>query len=98
MDDVQKLLSEIKNDKEIMKVKFTGLLDKTANMLEKHGFGVTEAFLLEKQSQTELREQSKALLKILEKIEEYPNISSDRKTARLIIKVVESLQFRRRQG
>jgi CRISPR/Cas system CMR-associated protein Cmr5 small subunit len=95
MDDVEKLISEIENNNEIMKVRFTGLLDETANMLEKHGFGVTKAFLLEKQGHKELRWQAEALLKILGKIEEYPGISSDKKTARLIIKSVDSLRLQR---
>jgi CRISPR/Cas system CMR-associated protein Cmr5 small subunit len=95
MDDVEKLISEIDNDNEIMKVRFTGLLDETANMLEKHGFGITKAFLLEKQGHKELRWQAEALLKILGKIEAYPKISSDRKTARLIVKAIDSLRLQR---
>ena len=97
MDDVTELISEIENDNEIMRIRFTGLLDEAANMLEKHGFGTTEAFLLEKQSHEGSEGQAGALLKVLEKIEKYPSISSDRKTARLIIKVVDSLKFRRRR-
>jgi hypothetical protein len=95
MDDVEKLISEIDNDNEIMRVRFTGLLDETANMLEKHGFGIAKAFLLEKQGHRELKWQAEALLKILGKIEGYPTISSDRKTARLIIKAVDSLRLQR---
>ncbi len=97
MDDVERLISEIENDEGIMRVRFTGLLDDTANMLEKHGFGIAKAFLLEKQSHRDSEAQAGALLKILGKIEEYPRISSDRKTARLIIKAVNSLKFRRRK-
>lgn len=97
MDDVEKLISEIENDEEIMRARFTGLLDETANMLEKHGFGTIEAFLLEKQSHKNLEGQAKALLKVLAKIKEYPRISLDRKTARLIIKAVDSLKSRRRK-
>jgi hypothetical protein len=95
MDDVEELISEIENNNEIMRVRFTGLLHDTADMLERHGFGIAKAFLLEKQSHKELRWQAEALLKILGKIEEYPRISSDKKTARLIIKSVDSLRLQR---
>lgn len=95
MDDVEKLISEIEHNNEIMRVRFTGLLHDTADMLERHGFGITKAFLLEKQGHKELRWQAEALSKILGKIEEYPGISSDKKTARLIIKSVDSLRLQR---
>ena len=94
MDNVDKVLLEIEADNEIMKVRFTGLLDTTADMREKHGFGTTKAFLLEKQGHTGLKDQARALLKVLEKLE---NISADGKTARLIIKAVNSLQYKRRR-
>lgn len=95
MDDVEKLISEIEHDNEIMRVRFTGLLHDTADMLERHGFGIAKAFLLEKQGHRGLRWQAEALLKILGKIEEYSVICSDRKTARLIIKSVDSLRLQR---
>jgi len=98
LDDVEKLLSEIENDARIMGVRFTGLLDDTANILEKQGFGVTKTFLLEKQSHGNLQRQAGALLRVLEKLEEHPNISADRKTSRLIIKSLEPLKFRKKGG
>ena len=97
MDNVEKVLSEIENDNEIMKVRYTGLLDTTADELEKHGFASTKAFLLEKQGHTGLKDQATALLKILDKVKKYPDISVDRKTVRLIIKAVNSLQYKRRR-
>ena len=96
MDNVEKVISEIENDSDMMRVRFTGLLDTTADILEKHGFGPTKVFLLEKQGHTNLRQQAVALLKVLEKLEKYPNVSQDRKTMRLIIKAVSSLQQQRR--
>lgn len=97
MDNVEKVILEIEADNEIMKVRFTGLLDTTADELEKHGFGSTKAFLLEKQSHAGLKDQARALLKVLEKLEKYPDISADGKTARLIIKAINSLQSKRRR-
>ena len=97
MDNVENVLSEIENDNEIMKVRYTGLLDTTADELEKHGFGSTKAFLLEKQGHAGLKDQARALLKILDKVEKYPDISADRKTVRLIIKAINSIQYKRRR-
>jgi len=96
VDNVEKVISEIESDHNIMRVRFTGLLDTTADELEKHGFGSTKVFLLEKQSHTGLEHQAGALLKVIEKLEKYPDISADRKTARLIIKAVSSLKSIRR--
>ena len=97
MDSVERVLSEIKNDDEIMRPRFTGLVDDVANILEKYGFGVTKVFLLEKQGHKGLEEQAKALQKALERIESYPDISADRKTARLIIKSIGVLKSGRRR-
>ena len=97
MDNVENVLSEIEADNDIMKVRFTGLLDTTADELEKHGFGSTKAFLLEKQGRAGLKDQARALLKVLEKLEKYPDVSADGKTARLIIKAVNALQSIRRR-
>jgi hypothetical protein len=97
VDNVDKVLLEIERDSEIMKVRFSGLLDTTADMLEKHGFGLTKAFLLEKQGRTSSGYQARALLKVLEKLEQYPDINADRKTARLIIKAINPLQSKWRR-
>lgn len=97
MDNVERVLLEIENDNEIMRVRYTGLLDSTADMLEKHGFGLTKAFLLEKQGHAGSRYQARALLKVVEKLEKYPDINADRKTARLIIKAIDSLQSKWRR-
>lgn len=97
MDNVERLIAEIENDREIMSTKFSGLADDTANVLEKYGFGVAKAFLMEKQSHKNLRVQAGTLLKVLEKVERYPAITSDRKTVRLIIKAVDALRFKRRR-
>lgn len=93
-NDVEKVILGIENDNQIMQVRFTGLLHATADMREKHGFGATKAFLLEKQGHADLKDQATALLKVLEKLE---NIGADGKTARLIIKAVNSLQYKRRR-
>jgi hypothetical protein len=95
LDNVERVLSDIENDPEIIEVRFTGLLDDVANIAEKHGFGMAKAFLMEKQSHGNLRRQAKALSAVLEKIEKYPDISADRKTVRLIVKAVVALKSTR---
>jgi hypothetical protein len=95
MDNVEKVISEIEHDSGIMRVRFTGLLDDTANVLERYGLGSAKAFLLEKQGHDNLRQQATALISVLEKLEKYPDVSRDRKTMRLIIKAISSMQ---RQG
>jgi len=95
LDNVERVLSDIRQDAEIMRTRFTGLVDDVANILEKHGFGVAKAFLLEKEGHRELQYQAKALLRVLEKVETYPDVSADRATARLIIKAVSMLKLAR---
>lgn len=99
MDNVEKLLSQIKNDIDIMKVKFTArFLDNAADVLEKHGFGTCKTFLHEKQSRDEeLRDQATAILRVLDKVEEYPDIKTNRKVMRLIIKALISLKSQREE-
>ena len=95
MDSVEKVISEIASDTSIMRVRFTGLLDDTANVLERYGLGAAKAFLLGKQSHGDLRQQATALIRILVILEKYADVSRDRKTMRLIIKAISSIQ---RQG
>lgn len=95
MDNVDRVLAEIKGDSEIMRVRFSGFLDDVANILERHGFGITKAFLLERQERKGLRAQASALLKVLEKIEKYPDVSANREVGRLIIRAIEPIQKRR---
>jgi len=98
MDDVENLLKEIQEDKNIVNTKFSSsFLDNVSEVYEKHGFGVTKVFLLEKQKREKLREQARALLNVLNKLERYPRIKSDRKIVRLIIKVLKALTPQRRR-
>lgn len=90
MDRIQKLLREIKNDRSIMAVRYkSSFLDNVANIFEKHGFGTAKVFLLEKQKSRELRrDQAHAILKILEKFENIPEIVTNRSIGRMIIKTL----------
>lgn len=95
MDNVEKVLSEIKSDREVMKVRFTAsFLDSAAAVFERYGRGTTQAFLLEKQNRHELRAQATALLKVLKSMEEH---GVNRRVGRLIIKTLIPLQFRKEE-
>jgi len=95
LDNVEKLISQIKNDPEIMRARLTGLADDVANVLEKHGWGTAKTYLLEKQNRYELKTQATALLKVLDKMEGYPDIKSNRRVARLIFKTLNSIKYSR---
>ena len=77
-------------------VRIQAFVTQPADELEKHGFGSTKVFLLEKQSHASSAYQARALLRVLEKLEKYPDIVADRKTARLIIKAIDSLKSKGR--
>ncbi len=95
MDNVEIILSEIKSDQEIMRVRFTSsFLDNTADVFERYGWGTTEAFLLEKQNRNELRAQATALLKVLKSMEKH---GINRRVGRLIIKTLIPLKFRKEE-
>jgi hypothetical protein len=95
LDNVEIILSEIKSDQEIMRVRFTSsFLDNTADVFERHGWGTTEAFLLEKQNRHELKEQATALLKVLKIMEKH---KVNRSVGRLIIKTLIPLKFKKEE-
>jgi len=95
LDNVEKVLLEIKSDPELIKIRFTAsFLDSAADVFERYGRGTTQAFLLEKQNRRELRAQATALLKVLKSIEEH---GVSRRVGRLIIKTLIPLQFRKEE-
>lgn len=97
MDSIEQLLSRIKNDYEIMQIHFTGLMDDTANIFEKQGFGATKVFLLEKRNHRSLEKQANALLKVLEIMGNNPKIRNNRAIGRMIIKTLIALKMERRK-
>ena len=98
MDDVEKLLNEIKEDESVVKTRFSAnFLDSVSEIYEKHGFGATKAFLLDKQQRRELKKQATALLNVLNKFEKYPRVKDDRRIGRIIIKILGTLTSQRRR-
>ena len=88
MDRIQRLLREIQNDRSLMDVHYTrASLNKTAEIFERYGFGTTKVFLLEKRSR-----EADALLKIVYKFENIPDIVRNRSIGRMIIKTLITLR------
>lgn len=97
MDDVEKIITEIKNDNYIAKTKFTGLLNDVADVYEKYGIGQTKLFLIDKKNRRELQNQAEAIMRVIEIIERYPKIKNQRITCRLIIKNINSIIKKEKQ-
>jgi len=88
MDRIQKLLSEIKNDRSLMGVRYSSsFLNNVGEIFERHGFGTTKVFLLEKRSR-----EADAILKIVNKLETIPEIGRNRSIGRMIIKTLITLK------
>lgn len=95
MDEVEKLIKEITEDRDFQRTNFkSGFLNNVAEVFERYGFGETKIFLIDKEKRDATRWQAKTLLKVIEKFEEYPRIRQDRSTGRLIIKMLDTLKRR----
>ena len=95
MDNIDRLLQDIRGDKTVLGAKFSAdFLNNAADVFEKHGFGTTKALLMEKELRDELKQQATALLKLLDKFEQCPEIQANRRIGRLIIKTLIALKTR----
>ncbi len=90
MDNIQKLLEELKQDNTIANMKYSGLINDVGDIFERHGAGTTRIFLLEKEGRGE--RQATILLKVLLKLEKYPEIMSNRSIGRFIFKTLNSIK------
>lgn len=97
MDNIERLLKEIKEDQSIWKSKegksiyFSGkFLDTIGEIFEKHGFGTTKVYLANQSGRD--RPQAFPLLKVLEKLRGYPEVINNRAIGRYIIKTLEILK------
>lgn len=97
MDRIERLLEEIKRDRDIWetgdgkKIWFTKLAEDVANIFEKRGFGVTKVYLTKREERREAQ-QAKSLQKVIEKFRDYPEIEANRSIGRYIIKALNSLR------
>lgn len=93
MDAVEKLIKEIKADNEVQNCRFSSnFLNNVADVFEKHGFGVTKVFLLEKEGRRELKYQASALLSVLEILDKSEEVKQNRSIGRYIIKTLITIK------
>ncbi|MGB8657441.1 MAG: hypothetical protein WCE90_06600 [Candidatus Zixiibacteriota bacterium] len=96
MDNIERLLNDIKEDKDIWEdrgkpIRFSGnFLQDVADVFEKHGFGVTKTFLLNRAGRS--RVEALKLFRIIEKFQKVPEIMTNRGIGRSIIKSLETLK------
>ena len=97
MDNIEKLLKEIKEDTAIWslgvgkEVRFSGkFLDSVGEIFEKHGFGTTKVFLTNQAGRDKM--QAFSLVKVIDRFKKYPEIVSNRAIGRYIIKTLDTLK------
>jgi hypothetical protein len=97
VDNIEKLLKELKADQSIWKSKdgkpiyFSGkFLDTVGEIFEKHGFGTTKVYLANQSGRD--RSQAFSMQKVLEKLKDYPEIINNRAIGRYIIKTLDTLK------
>lgn len=97
MDDIERLLKEVKEDPSIWKDKtgkhiyFGGkFLNTVGDIFEKHGFGTTRVYLIDQLGRD--RVQASVMLKVLEKFKKYPEVINERSIGRYIIKTLGTLK------
>ena len=97
MDNIERLLKEIKDDQKIWKmrdgkqVSFTGkFLDTVGEIFEKHGFGTTKLYLTNQTGRD--RTQAVSMLLILDKLKGSQEVINNRAIGRYIIKTVDMLK------
>jgi hypothetical protein len=93
MDDVEKIINEIKDDNIFQRTWFSsGFLKDTAEVFEKYGFGETKIFLEKKRRNKATKWQAQTMLNILNIFDKYPRIRQDLKTGSLIIQTIDALK------
>lgn len=69
MDNIEKLLIELKNDQSIKRMRFSGRFANTVGEIyEKYGYGATKAFLSDRLSNEKENFEARTLLYVLNKI------------------------------
>lgn len=90
MDDpIEQLLEKIKGCDDIINTEFTNkFLNTVGEVFERDGFGAARIFLMERSERNELREQANTLLKVLELMQNTPEIHQRRSIGRIIFKAI----------
>ena len=96
MDNIERLLKEIKEDKSIWfkddrQVYFSGkFLDTVGAIFEKHGFGTTKIYLINQSGRD--RTQAFSMIKVVERLKNYSEAVNNRAIWRYIIKTLDMLK------
>ena len=96
MDRIEKLLKEIKGDSKVWEfesrpVRYSGkFLDTVGGIFEKYGFGVTKTYLLNQAGRD--RYQAMSMKRVIDKMEQYPEIVGNRAIGRYVIKTIQILK------
>lgn len=93
MDPIESLIKEIKAEKEVRACFFSSnFLNNVADIFERHGFGTTKVFLMEKKERRELKDQAIALLSVLKILNKSEEIKQNRSIGRYIIKTLITIK------
>ncbi len=94
MDSIEKIMKEIRADKDVQKCRFftSNFLNNVADVFERHGYGATKVFLLEKKGRSQLRHQAEALLSVLKILDKSEEIRQNRSIGRYIIKTLITIK------
>ena len=97
-DSIERLIEDIRQSREVQKAHLkNNFLNTVGEVFERNGFGTTRIFLLDKREKRELRDQAKALLKVLELMEGHPEIRQRRAIGRTIFKTLIAIKGKSRR-
>ena len=99
-DPIQAVLDELRSAPGLQRIRFTRtFLSNVADVFEREGFATTDLYLRDKQTQRDLRAQADVLLSdVMPILRSCPRICENRAIGRYIIKALQSLQARQREG
>lgn len=94
MDTIERIMREIRADKDVQNCKFfsSNFLNNVADVFERHGFGATKVFLLEKENRSQLRYQATAVMSVLKIFDKNEEIRMNRSIGRYIIKTLITIK------
>ncbi len=107
MDRIEKLLKEIEEDREVWeyrdrdnkvrRIEYSGkFLNDVGQIFERHGAGATKLYLLHQTDRGKYQAmRANRLKRVIDRMEQYQEIRSNRAIGRYVIKTVEILGKRR---
>lgn len=94
MDAIEQVIKDIRGNKDVLNCKFysANFLNNVADVFERHGFGATKVFLLDKKQRRELTHQAQAIQGVLRIMENSDEIKQNRSIGRYIIKTLTTIK------